>query len=136
MAITDLTVFQALREKLKFHEHRQRVLAENIANASTPGYQGRDLERPDFFRMAAEVRSAGSVTTTTTKPGHLSAGFVDPSGKFRKERGLGYETTPDGNAVVLEEQMMKIADNQMDYQVASSLYQRSLGLLKTAVGRR
>jgi flagellar basal-body rod protein FlgB len=47
----------------------------------------------------------------------------------------GYEVTPDGNGVVLEEQMMKLSQNQMDYQVATSLYQRSIAILKTAVGR-
>lgn len=136
MAITDLTVFRAVREKLKFHEQRQRVLAENVANASTPGYRGRDLQRPDFFRMAAEVRDAPGITTAVTSPRHMQVGLISNAGHFRNERVSGYEVTPDGNAVVLEEQMMKVADNQMDFQVASSLYQRSVGLLKTAIGKR
>jgi flagellar basal-body rod protein FlgB len=38
--------------------------------------------------------------------------------------------------VVLEDEMMKVAANQMDYQAAATLYQRSIGLLKTAVGKR
>jgi flagellar basal-body rod protein FlgB len=37
--------------------------------------------------------------------------------------------------VNLEEEMMKVAANQMDYQVVSALYMRSLGLIKTAVGK-
>ena len=36
----------------------------------------------------------------------------------------------------LEDEMMKVAANQMDYQAATSLYSRSLGLLKTALGKR
>jgi flagellar basal-body rod protein FlgB len=32
--------------------------------------------------------------------------------------------------------MLKVASNQMDYQAATSLYSRGLGLLKTAIGRR
>jgi flagellar basal-body rod protein FlgB len=47
-----------------------------------------------------------------------------------------YEVKPTGNAVNLEEEMMKIAGNQMDYQAATALYTRSLNLLKTAVGKR
>ena len=44
--------------------------------------------------------------------------------------------TPDGNSVSLEDQMMKVTQNQMDYQMATSLYARSLGLLKTALGKK
>ena len=42
---------------------------------------------------------------------------------------------PTGNAVNLEDEMMKVAANQMDYQAATSLYTRSLGLIKTAIGK-
>ena len=45
-------------------------------------------------------------------------------------------TKPAGNAVNLEEQMLKVSANQMDYAAATSLYSRSLGLLKTAIGKR
>jgi flagellar basal-body rod protein FlgB len=48
----------------------------------------------------------------------------------------GYETRPAGNAVNLEDEMMKVSANQMDYAAATSLYTRSLGLLKTAIGKR
>jgi flagellar basal-body rod protein FlgB len=43
---------------------------------------------------------------------------------------------PAGNAVDLESEMMKVAANQLDYQAATTLYSRSLGLLKTAIGKR
>jgi flagellar basal-body rod protein FlgB len=39
-------------------------------------------------------------------------------------------------AVNLEDEMMKVAANQMDYQAASSLYIKSLGLIKIAIGKR
>ena len=42
------------------------------------------------------------------------------------------ETLP----VSLEDEMMKVASNQMDYQAATTLYSRSLGLVKTALGKR
>ena len=46
------------------------------------------------------------------------------------------EARPSGNAVSLEDEMMKVAANQMDYQAATTLYSRSLGLVKTAIGKR
>ena len=42
------------------------------------------------------------------------------------------ETTLDGNAVVVEEQMMKIAETRMDFETMVGLYQKSLGLLRLA----
>jgi flagellar basal-body rod protein FlgB len=136
MSISDLPVLQAIREKLKFHEQRQRVLADNVANASTPGYVGRDLKTPDFFRMAVEMRQDQSVLPVATNAMHLPGRALSTMGPFKDQKAAGYEVTPDGNAVSLEQQMMKVTDNQMDYQVATSLYQRSLGLIKTAIGKR
>jgi flagellar basal-body rod protein FlgB len=134
MGISDLQVVRAFREKLKFHGQRQQVLADNIANASTPGFLGSDLKTPDFFRMAAERRDRVAASPVMTSPLHM-AGLVSTRGHFKERTVDGYEVTPDGNGVVLEEQMMKLSQNQMDYQVATSLYQRSIAILKTAVGR-
>ena len=43
---------------------------------------------------------------------------------------------PAGGAVNLEDEMIKVAANQMDYQTATTLYTRSVGLIKTAIGKR
>ncbi|WP_181702291.1 flagellar basal body rod protein FlgB [Chthonobacter albigriseus] len=135
MGISDVGIVRAFKEKLRFHEQRQKVLAENIANASTPGYTGRDVKAPDFFRVAAEMRPDPNVLPVRTDAQHIPGRPLVAGGAFKDGKVAGYEITPDGNAVVLEEQMMKVSNNQMDYQVATSLYQRSLGLLRTAIGR-
>ena len=69
---------------------------------------------------------------TRTNPGHL-AGFGDAA-SFRGDRNQ-YQVRPAGNAVSLEDEMLKVAQNNMDYQAATQLYSRSLGLLKTALGK-
>ena len=46
------------------------------------------------------------------------------------------ETTPTGNAVLLEQEMMKVAETQIQYELTTSLYKKNLGMLKTALGRR
>ena len=43
--IGSLPLLQALTEKMRWHQSRQQVLAENIANADTPGFMERDLNR-------------------------------------------------------------------------------------------
>ena len=135
MGMTDLTMLQALKHKLKFHNERQRVLTENVANASTPGYRGRDINAPDFFRMAAEVDKTTNVMPVATSRLHLEGRPISNAGAFKDQKTPGYEVTPDGNGITLEEQMMKVTTNQVDYQMATSLYQRSIGLLRTAIGK-
>ena len=74
------------------------------------------------------------------------AQFVDPA-QHRPEHGDGqqggfdprdpkrFETTPSANSVNLEDEMMKVAQNQSDYQLAASLYSKGLGLMKIAIGK-
>ncbi len=65
-------------------------------------------------------------------------GVVRRRPEFRGETAAGAASRPSpaGNAVNLEDQMLKVSANQMDYAAATSLYSRSLGLLKTAIGKR
>ncbi len=132
MSLTDLPVLVMLKSKLKWHQTRQRVLAENIANADTPGYKARDLKQLNFER-ALQSASQVSLATKTTNPRHflIKADNTAPAPGTRKVGG--WEVSPSGNAVSLEEQMMKITQNQMDYNAASTLYSRALGLIRIAL---
>jgi flagellar basal-body rod protein FlgB len=68
-----------------------------------------------------------------TNPLHLSAATTTSA--FQLDHRSALETSPKGNAVTLEDEMLKVAANQMDYQAATALYARSLSLIKTALGR-
>lgn len=138
MAMVDLPILSALKLKMSWHQGRQRVLAENVANADTPGFRARDLKTPDFAEIMAR-QSPARLAPARTQTGHVALRVPDGAGAapgFERMRDGGWEVTPSGNGVVLEEQMIKVADNQMDYQLATTLYTRSLGLLRTALGRR
>lgn len=131
MAVADLTTLSALKDRMQWHQVRQRVLAENVANADTPGFKPRDLSVP---LARATGQATGPVAVERTSPLHLAASparaGAEPKGAAR------WETRPSGNAVNLEDEMMKVAQNQADYQLAASLYQKSLGLLRVAIGRK
>lgn len=133
MGISDLSVFQALKTKMQWHQERQRVLSENVANSDTPGFVARDLKAPEFSDPGRRLGVA-RVSQAVTRAGHMQAPNDGGFGKGAKS--AGFEITPDGNSVVLEEQMMKVTANQMDYQAATTLYSRGLDLLKTAIGKR
>jgi len=138
MAINDLPILSALRTKMQWHQERQRVLAENISNSNTPNFKPRDLIEPKFDNKGSTASTGGtmgSLAMMRTSSSHLavSGGAQTFNGDGGKS---GFLTRPAGNAVNLEDQMMKVSANQMDYAAATSLYSRSLGLLKTAIGKR
>jgi flagellar basal-body rod protein FlgB len=136
MAINDLPVLSALRTKMQWHQERQRVLAENIANSDTPNFKPRDLVEPKFDRNGGRPVGSpmGTLPMMRTSAGHMAIAGGAPS--FPQDRKGGYETRPAGNAVNLEDEMLKVSANQMDYAAVTSLYSRSLNLLKTAIGKR
>ena len=67
---------------------------------------------------------------------HISRLRAAPAAGSQAVRPAATTCGPSGNAVNLEDEMIKVAANQMDYQAATTLYTRSLGLIKTAIGKR
>ena len=130
MPISDIPILSMLRGRMEWHQERQRVLAENVANADTSNYQAKDLAPPDFSREL----SAASVSLATTEPGHIGRGSSGGS-QFATESSGRFEIRPRGNSVTHEDEMMKVASNQMDFDAVSDLYSRSLALIKLAVGK-
>jgi flagellar basal-body rod protein FlgB len=134
MAIVDIPILSMLRTRMQWSQERQRVLSENVANADTPKYRGRDLTAPKFDEPA-QVAPVSTVSLTTTASGHI-AGTAATGSEFKSESKNKFEIRPTGNAVSLEDEMMKVAANQMDYAAVTALYTRSLNLMKTALGKR
>lgn len=135
MAVTNLSMFRMLKNKMQWHQARQTVLAENVANADTPDYNARDLKTIDF-KKKLKMTTNGMGMQRDHQDHFVGKPMSSSLSGLAGQKRTGFETTPEGNGVVLEEQMMKVAANQMDFQTATSLYTRSLGLIKTAIGRR
>jgi flagellar basal-body rod protein FlgB len=129
MPITDIPILAMLRERMQWQQARQQVLAENVANADTPDYQAKDLVAPDFSREL----SAASVTLERTNPNHIAA--ASGGSQFATDESGHYEVRPRGNSVSHEDEMMKVASNQMDFEAAASMYTHSLALIKLAIDR-
>jgi flagellar basal-body rod protein FlgB len=135
MSINDLPVLSALRTKMQWHQERQRVLSENVSNSDTPNFKPRDLIEPKFDANGASAAgSMGSLAMMRTTTSHIA-----PAGggaeTFDQNRRAGFQTRPAGNSVNLEDEMLKVSANQMDYAAVTSLYSKSLHLLKTAIGK-
>ncbi|MCX2722069.1 flagellar basal body rod protein FlgB [Roseibium salinum] len=134
MAVMDLPLFQALKSKMRWHQARQGVLAENIANADTPGFGARDVKAYSFKDHVG--RESLVLAAETTKVGHIASSMSGSGTRDAKVEMLdSFEVTPSGNSVNLEEQMMKVTENQMDFQAATTLYTKGLGLIRTALSK-
>ena len=135
MSIGDLPILAQLRTRMQWHQERQRVLAENVANSDTPKFRPRDLVEPTFNSNGASAPGGATGTLPMMPTSGVSFGNSGASQTFDQNRKTGFETRPAGNAVNLEDEMLKVSSNQMDYAAVTSLYTRSLHMLKTAIGK-
>jgi flagellar basal-body rod protein FlgB len=134
MDLNKFALFSGLNKRLAWLNQRTKVIAQNIANADTPNYQSHDL-KPLSFRELTRT-SDSRMTLASTRPGHFIQGQKKAVQGDREKNRQPYEVTPSGNSVVLEEQMMKLAENQMEYSMVTNLYKKNVSMLKMALGRR
>ena len=128
MATGDVSLLSVLKTKMHWHNERQSVLSENVANSDTPRFKSRDLKELKF-------ELPETIAPRRTDALHLS-NFAPSTSGGEASKASAFETRPSGNSVVLEDEMLKISQNQADYQAAATLYQKGIGLLRTAIGRR
>ena len=133
MSISDLPVLSALRTKMQWHQERQRILSENVANSDTPNFKPRELVEPKFDKTGAPAGTMGTLPMMRTSAEHIATSGGGDS--FDQNKRAGFETRPAGNAVSLEDEMLKASANQMDYAAVTELYSKSLHLIKTAIGK-
>ena len=124
-----MPLLATLKARMHHLGARQKLIAENVANADTAGYTPRDLKPFSPVNMAqAAPTGVGRVSTNAMHIG-MAAPRAQP---FRAVATPGSETTLDGNSVVLEEEMIKMAEARSNYEAAVGLYQKSLSLLRMA----
>jgi flagellar basal-body rod protein FlgB len=129
MDLPGIGLFRMISQQLHWLGQRQQVLSQNVANADTPGYQARDLQPLAF----GDALQQATLRPAVTHAGHLLGKSTDPAAAKVKTI-TPWEVSPDGNGVVLEQQMTQLAETQADYQMATELYRKQIGMLKTAIG--
>ena len=122
------------KTQMAYNMQRQTVLSSNIANVDTPGFKAYDLKDLDFGSMADA--EANRLDMRATAPKHMP-GINPYTGPYRTEADRNtFESTPMQNNVVIEEQMAKVNDVGLQYQMASGIYRKMNTLFKTAIGNR
>lgn len=134
MTTGSIALFKAMGAKMNYLNERQTLLSENIANADTPDFRPRDLTPVDFRAFLKKTAGVNVVTPDTTNPMHMG-GVNDIADPKEKNQKYTYEVAPAGNAVILEEQMINAAKTTTDYNLMTTLYQKNLNMLRTAIGR-
>ncbi|MBI1326886.1 MAG: flagellar basal body rod protein FlgB [Alphaproteobacteria bacterium] len=129
-----ISLLQALGAKMNYLDQRQKVLAQNIANADTPMYRPSDMKKTDFGRVLRNVTGERTIRVENTNAKHMppasEAAVNDP--KQGKSKDM-YEVAPDNNGVILEEQMLKANQTNMDYNLMLNVYAKNMGMLRTAI---
>jgi flagellar basal-body rod protein FlgB len=134
MNLPSLPLLDVLRARMSWLNQRQGVLAQNVANADTPGYVAQDIKPLDFAKVLqnATSQSLASPGLSTTDPHHIALPSNSAPG------GLNPDDLEDsatkGEAVSSEEEMIKVADTQAQYQAAANLYSKAVGMMRTAIG--
>lgn len=135
---SDMTVFELMKSRMQMLAARQKAVSQNVANVSTPGYVPHDVDMQAFSGVLDRVAGKaahGALPRTAmmqTDARHLAGPSGAPAGVTIKE-SPDSETTLDGNEVVVEEQMMRLAETRSDFETMVGLYQRSLSLLHLAI---
>lgn len=120
--LSDLKVLNMASALARYAAARHEVLAQNIANADTPGYRAKDVEPFDqaYQRIAEDGTNASGAedsvwrVVTSSDPGAMS---------------------PNGNSVSLEDQMIKSVEAQQDHDAATAIYKKSIDILRMTLGR-
>lgn len=122
---TGIDLFNVADQRMAWLNTRQSVLAQNIANADTPGWKERDVGS-----FASVLSGRTGIAPARTSPMHLQGSAGGASG-VHIVRG---ENAPDGNAVTIDEQLIKVAQTETDHQTATAIYGKYLGMFRMALG--
>jgi flagellar basal-body rod protein FlgB len=88
---------------------RQKLVASNIANADTPGYQTQDIDFRSAFESASESESPA---------------VIEPE---------GFASKADGNNVNLDREARLLSENALRFSIASNFARSEISTLKTAI---
>jgi len=137
MDLSKLPIFKMMSERLDWLGARQGVLAKNVSNADTPGYQARDLAPQDFKSLLKG--NSLKVNVSATNPAHFSdhsqSSRVDLGGHKIPEKD-NYDTSVTGNSVSIEDQMVRMSENSMDHGLTLNLMKKYVAMYRESLGRR
>lgn len=124
-----LEIFQMAHALAKHAGARQSKIATNVANADTPGFRAQDIAPfAESYRASSDNNHMRS-----TRAGHQLHNSSSPFSQYQIDRPG--PSSPNGNTVSLEMEMVNSVEVKQSHELALTVYQSSLGILRTALGR-
>ena len=119
---------------LDVRSRRGELIANNLANADTPGYQARDIDFRQAMARAAGNNTAGGVTLSTTSAGHIG-GKTSASAEAHPDLKYRIPLAPalDGNTVDAQVEQAAFAENAVRYQATLTFLSSKFRGLMTAL---
>jgi len=124
--VENLTLVQLASAMSRHAALRHSVIAENVANADTPGYRARAVE--DFSALVKE-----GFTLRATRPGHFGGSADGPAARA-EIREAAIPAGPNGNSVNLEEEVRRAVQVQGQHALAMAVYSKTLDILRLGLG--
>ena len=117
------TIFNIYKQKLEFLAKKDAIIAQNIANADTPKYKPKELK---------EKKNKGyNIELYTTNRMHMNVN--EKGNKYMLKQAEVTEIKPDGNAVSIENELLKKSQNSMQLHQVANLYNKSKNMMKYAI---
>lgn len=127
MDLNNLSVMSVARQNMRYLTEKERVVAVNLANANTPGYLPKDVEKPSF---SGEL--SNTMAMTTTNPMHMKGvGKATFTNKVYTPQPTS-PLTMDGNGVIVEDQLNAASKASGEYNRMISIYNKYRGMIKAA----
>lgn len=127
--LNGIGVFDLTSARLSYETAGLRVVADNIANADTPGFHGRAV-----VPFEETLRHAGGLPPLV--PGATRRAYADGGATVVIPTGAAAvdEEAPNRNTVSLEDEMMQAARLRAGHALAATTFEKNLELMRLAVG--
>lgn len=125
---------EMMTKKMSWLSRRTEVISQNVAHADTPNFQARDLKKVSFQDLVKKEAQTAGFSPMRTSAAHLTG--LNSKMPYRVEEAPdSYETSIDGNDVSVEQQLTKLGETQMSYQMTLNLYRKHLEMIRTSLTR-
>jgi flagellar basal-body rod protein FlgB len=125
---TRIGLFDLAEKRLVWTAQRQSVLAANIANANTAGFQARDVQS-----FESVLAGSGAIEPARTQAAHMAG--TTPTGLASLITDRPKSRALDGNTVSLDQQLTKVADTETTQGLVTSIWKKYMGMFSMALGK-
>lgn len=123
----DLGLMKLLSLRMDWAAKRLEMVSQNVAHSDTPGYKPKDL--PPFDQLIGKEIAKPAMTHAK----HLTPVAAVSWDPIVQEP---QEVSPNGNGVVLEEQMVKVDESRGAYNTSVSLMEKYMKMMRVTIGSK